>query len=154
MHWRESYFRLLQEYKIQTIQELQRITVSQDFRSDIFSFVYWYKTEEKGMSVRVVYTVVYEWIKFQKLLGVDIDESILLLTDFKFDEEPSDQLKQFITLFSQKNESYFTKTNRIMLGDSIMTKLIRTTTENLNSNEQIVLNSSALRSCELDDLLK
>ena len=154
MYWRESYFRLLQEYKIRTIKELERITVSQDIRSDIFSFVYWYKTEEGGMSVRVVYTVVYEWIKFQKLLGVDIDESILPLTDFKFDEEPSDQLRQFIALFNQKNESYFKKTNRIMLGDSIVTKLIRTTTEKLNSNEQIVLNNSALRSCELDDLLK
>jgi hypothetical protein len=154
MHWRESYFQLLQEYKIRTITKLERITVSQDFRSDVFSFVYWYKTQEGGMSVRIVYTVVYEWIKFQKLLGVDVDESILELTEFKFDEEPSDQLKQFITLFSQKNESYFKKTNRIILGDSIVTKLIRTTTENLNSNEQIVLNNSALRSCELDDLLK
>ena len=41
-----------------------------------------------------------------------------------------------------------------MLGDSIVTKAIRMTTDNLNRKEQNVLNRSALLSCELDDLLK
>ena len=54
----------------------------------------------------------------------------------------------------QKTEKYFKKTNRIMLGDRIVTKVIRMTADNLNQKEQIVLNKSALLSCELDDLLK
>ncbi len=41
-----------------------------------------------------------------------------------------------------------------MLGDAITTKVIRMTADNLNRKEQIVLNKSALLSCELDDLLK
>jgi len=41
-----------------------------------------------------------------------------------------------------------------MLGDAIITKVIRMTADNLNQKEQIVLNKSALLSCELDDLLK
>jgi hypothetical protein len=41
-----------------------------------------------------------------------------------------------------------------MLGDKIVTKLIRMTADNLNQKEQIVLNKSALMSSELDDLLK
>ena len=41
-----------------------------------------------------------------------------------------------------------------MLGDSIITKVIRMTADNLNPKEQILLNKSALLSCELDDLLK
>jgi hypothetical protein len=41
-----------------------------------------------------------------------------------------------------------------MIGEIINTKLIRMTADNLNQKEQIVLNKSALISCELDDLLK
>ena len=65
-----------------------------------------------------------------------------------------DKLRQYATLFYQKTEGYFKKTNQVMLGDTITTKLIRMTADNLNPKEQIVLNKSALLSCELDDLLK
>ena len=41
-----------------------------------------------------------------------------------------------------------------MLGDAIITKLIRMTADNFNPKEQIVLSKSVLLSCELDDLLK
>ena len=41
-----------------------------------------------------------------------------------------------------------------MLGDSITTKIIRMTAENLNPKEQILLNKSSLINCELDTLLK
>ena len=68
--------------------------------------------------------------------------------------ELNDQIKQFIALFFRKNASYFKKVNNIMLGDAIITKVIRMTADNLNQKEQIVLNKSALLSCELDDLLK
>ncbi|MBU0648730.1 hypothetical protein KJ969_01310 [Patescibacteria group bacterium] len=37
---------------------------------------------------------------------------------------------------------------------NIATKLIRMTADKLNPKEQIILNKSALLSCELDDLLK
>ena len=67
---------------------------------------------------------------------------------------PHDKLKQYATLFYQKTESYFKKTNWIMFGDNIITKIIRMTADNLNTKEQILLNKSALISCELDDLLK
>jgi len=67
---------------------------------------------------------------------------------------PNDKLKKYTTLFYQKSENYFKKTNRIMLGDNIATKIIRMTAGNLDQKEQIVLNKSALLSCELDDLLK
>ncbi len=40
-----------------------------------------------------------------------------------------------------------------MVGDRIVTKIIRMSAGNFNPNEQIVLNKSALLSCELDDLL-
>jgi len=64
------------------------------------------------------------------------------------------KLKRYATLFYQKTENYLKKTNHIMLGDSIVTKVIRMTADNLNQKEQIVLNKSVLLSCELDDLLK
>ncbi|OIN89945.1 hypothetical protein AUJ40_00905 [Candidatus Berkelbacteria bacterium CG1_02_42_45] len=158
-NWRESYLRLLDEYKIRTITELERVAVHQDFHSDNFSFIYWYKTEDGG-SVRIIYTISDYWMDFRDGdLLIEIDKK--LEDKFEFGSNgwssrptPQDKLKQYATLFYQKTEKYFKKTNHIMLGDVIITKVIRMKADNLNQKEQIVLNKSALLSCELDDLLK
>ena len=158
-NWRESYVRLLDEYRIRTIKELERISVHQDFRTDNFSFVYWYKTEDNG-SVSVAYTISDDWIDFREGdLPIEADKKLDDKIEFTGNgassrPAPHDKLKQYATLFYQKTEEYFKKTNRIMLGDHIVTKVIRMTADNLNQKEQIVLNKSALLSCELDDLLK
>ena len=67
---------------------------------------------------------------------------------------PKDKLKRFVSLFNEKNEDYFKKTGRIILGDAITTKFIRMTADKLNQTEQIVIDKSTLLSCELEDLLK
>ncbi len=159
-NWRESYLRLLDEYKIRTIKELESIGIHEDFRTDTFSFVYWYTTEDGG-SVRVVYNLSEYWIMYgEGNLSNQIDESLgNIKVDFlgvawsSWNELP-DKVKQYVTLFHRKTNKYLKKVNHIMLGDTIITKVIRMTADNLNQKEQIVLNKSALLSCELDDLLK
>ena len=158
-NWRESYLRLLQEYKIRTVTELERVTIHQDFRSDVFTFVYWYKTED-DKSVRIAYVLSGYWIDFADgNLTIKADKKLENKIEFGSNgassrETPLEKISQYATLFYQKTENYFKKMNKVILGDIIMTKLIRMTADNLNSNEQIVLNKSALLSCELDDLLK
>lgn len=158
-NWRESYLRLLDEYKICTVKDFERVAVHQDFHSDNFSFIYWYKTEE-GVSARIIYTISDYWMNFRDGdLSIDIDKKIEEKIEFNNNgwssrSTPQDKLKQYATLFYQKTEKYFKKTNGVMLGDVIITKVIRMTADNLNQKEQIVLNKSALLSCELDDLLK
>ena len=158
-NWRESYLRLLDEYKIRTVKELERISIHQDFHTDTFSFVYWYKTIE-DRSIRIAYRISDYWMDFG-------DGNLPIEADKKLDDKiefgsngwssrptPEEKLKQYATLFYQKTEKYFKKTNGVMLGDIIVTKVIRMTADNLNQKEQIVLNKSALLSCELDDLVK
>ncbi len=153
-NWRESYLRLFDEYKINTVTTLESIRVHQDFNTDNFSFVYWYKTEESG-SVRIVYTISDYWIEFREGdLPTKINDKIIQLVKGDIKDRLSDKQKQYATLFYEKTEAYFKKTNKVMLGDSIITKVIRMTADNLNQKEQIVLNKSTLLSCDLDDLLK
>ena len=158
-NWRESYLCLLDEYKIRTIKELESIGIHQDFRTDTFSFVYWYKTEDGG-SIRIVYNLSEYWILFgEGNLQIEADKKLEDKIEFRSNGSssrptPEEKLKQYATLFYQKTEKYFKKTNGVMLGDAIITKVIRMTADNLNQKEQIVLNKSALLSCELDDLLK
>lgn len=158
-NWRESYLRLLDEYKIRTIKELESIGIHQDFRTDTFSFVYWYTTEDGG-SVRVVYNLSEYWIMFgEGNLQIEVNKSLEGKMDFRRNgvssrQTPEEKLKQYAALFYQKTEKYFKKTNQAMLGEVIITKVIRMTADNLNQKEQIVLNKSALLSCDLDDLLK
>ncbi len=158
-NWRESYLRLLDEYKIRTIKELESIGIHQDFRTDTFSFVYWYKTEDGG-SIRIVYNVSDYWMDFRDGdLQIEADKKLEDKIEFRSNGStsrptPEEKLKQYATLFYQKTAKYFKKTNSVMLGDAIITKVIRMTADNLNQKEQIVLNKSALLSCELDDVLK
>jgi len=159
-NWRESYLKLLDEYKINTLAILEDITIHQNFNPDNFSFIYWYKTEEGG-SVRIIYTLSEIWIKFREGdILTPIDNKVSDLIHFSSDTRSNisaslqKKLKQYATLFNQKNEKYFKRTNRIILGESVNTKVIRMTADNLNQKEQILLNKSALLSCELDDLLK
>jgi len=153
-NWRESYLRLVEEYEIHTVTKLREIVVHQHFDTDNFSFTYTYDTEE-GKIVRIRYIISDYWITFREGdLPTKINDKItqLIIGDMK--DRLSDKLKQYTMLFYEKTEAYFKKTNRVMLGDGIITKIIRMTTDNLNQKEQIVLNKSALLSCELDDLLK
>jgi hypothetical protein len=154
-NWRESYLQLLNEYKIHTITKLESVNIHEDFHTDNLSFVYKYATAE-GEPARIVYVITYEWIEYEKALGIDINSNVVKLAALESEPlgESSERLKQFVTLFYTKTEEYFKKTNNVMLGNSIATKLIRTTAVNLNQKEQIVLNKSALLSCELDDLFK
>lgn len=158
-NWHESYLRLLEAYKISNITELESIDIFQNFHTDNFSFMYWYKTEDGG-SVRIGYSVSRYWIDFRDGdLPMEADQKLEAKIGFRSNGVSSrpasqDKLKVYATLFYKKTEKYFKKTNRVMLGDAINTKVIRMTADNFNQKEQIVLNKSALLSCELDDLLR
>ncbi|MFA5188281.1 MAG: nucleotidyl transferase AbiEii/AbiGii toxin family protein [Patescibacteria group bacterium] len=158
-NWRESYLRLLDDYKIRTVTELEHVRVHHDLMPDNFYFIYTYKTEE-GKSVSVKYAMSDYWIEFSDS-NLPTKESEKIKDKIEFTRNGStshppseERLRQYAALFFQKTESYFKKTNHVMLGEIINTKLIRMTADNLNQKEQIVLNKSALISCELDDLLK
>ncbi len=158
-NWRESYLSYLEKYKIRIVTSLEKVSVFQDFPAGVFSFAYLYNVVD-GKSVRIICRISDYWIDFgDGDLLMKVSEKVKKLFEFNSsvstNRPPSqDRLMQYAELFYQKAENYLKKTNRIMLGDSITTKLIRMTADNLNQEEQILLNKSALLSCELDDLLK
>ncbi|GEM_PF-280660 len=157
--WRESYLRLLEEYKIHTVTTLAGIRIHQHFQTSNFSFTFTYNTED-GKSVRIRYIMSDYWVIFSDVnVPTEADKKLEDKIEFTSDGvssvvTPKDKLKQYATLFYQKTENYFKKTNHVMLGDGIVTKVIRMTADKLNQKEEILLNKSALLSCELDDLLK
>lgn len=152
-NWHESYLRLVEAYNISSITKLKYVNIEEDFHTDDYLFTYLYETD-KDIIVSIKYNVVFEYIKYEKILGIQVDDNVVNLVKSKTHKELSEQLKQFATLFYQKNEAYFKRTNQVMIGNEIITKTIRTTAKNLNRKEQIVLNRSALLSCELEDLMK
>lgn len=156
-NWRESYLRLLDEYKIRTIMEFENVEIYQDLRSDNFYFHYTYKTKEKA-PVLVTCVISDYWIDDIDL-PIEMDRKLdgkIKFSSNGLTSRPTSQekLKKYATFFYRKIENYFKKVNSVMLGDRITTKLIRMTADNLNLKEQILLNKPALLSCELDDLLK
>lgn len=157
--WQEHYLRLLEQYKIRTVAQLDRITVNRDFYTDNFSFTYWYGTKDGGL-VHITCVVSEYWIIFAEgdlriEIDAKLDDKIQLSTqNWPPQSQTPERLRKYATLFYRKIEAYFKKMNRVMLGDQIITRVIRMTADNLNPNEQILLNPSALLSTELDDLLK
>lgn len=162
-NWRESYLRLFESYKIRTVTELERVRIHHNVRigtGDNHFFQYWYNTEDNKL-INIAYILYEDWIIYgEGNLSMDINKELENKIEFSSNSQYSrtiseeNKLKQYATLFYQKTEKYFKKTNKVMLGDSIATKIIRMTADNLNQKEQIVLNKSTLLSCELDDLLK
>lgn len=156
-NWRESYLNLVASYKIRTVTDLDDVGFTLDSNRGILGFEYLYKTAEGGLFF-IKYLLSDYWIKYQEgELTIPIDEDLIQhMTPEAQAKTGSTIMKQkrYATLFYKKTEKYFKKTGRIILGNNIVTKLIRMTADNLNQEEQIVLNKSALLSCELDDLLK
>ncbi len=152
--WRESYFRLVDAYKIRTVTKLREVRVHQDFDTDNFSFVYVYDTEEQA-TVRVRYAISDDWMENrEREIPTQINNTLVRLIRTETGKGVSDKLKQFATLFYQKTEGYLIKTNRVVMGNSIATKTIRMTADKLNQKEQIVLDRLDLLSCELEKLLQ
>lgn len=155
-NWRETYFSLLKDYNIHTIKDLVEVRIHQDFDTDTFFFTYVYDTEESG-NISVVYWMNDYWLTDQEgEINTEINEKVIskIPAEVETKIRLNYRIKRYITLFYYKTARYFTKTNRIMIGNSLRTKLIRMTAKNLNRLEQVVLNKSALLSCELEDLFK
>lgn len=158
-NWRESYLRLVEQYRIRAVTKLERITVDKDFYNDNFSFTFWYQTEGGG-TARITCMVSEYWIVFAEGdLRIDTDKTLdgkiqLSTKNWPPSSDTPERLKKYATLFYRKIEGYLKKTNRIMLGNQIVTKLIRMSADNFNPREQIILNPSALLSSKLEDLLK
>ena len=153
-NWRESYLRLHEEYKINTVTTLESIVIRQNPLTDNYNFIYIYRTEEKNW-VRIAYAISDYWFVYRKGdLPNKIYEPIIQFIETETMARLNDKLKQYVTLFYEKTEAYLKKTNKIILGDSITTKLIRMTATNLDQKEEILLHKSALLACQLDDLLK
>ena len=158
-NWRESYLRLLDDYKMNTVTTLVVIKLDDNLQASTLSFTCTYNTEDEN-SVRIRYIISDNWIELSSgNLAVEIDKTLKGKIEFPrdrwtVDPESEDLLNRYASLFYQKTEKYLEKTNRRVLGDEIVTKIIRMTADKFNQKEEIVLNKSALRSCELDDLLK
>ena len=159
-NWRESYLRRLGDYKVNTITAWEGVVIDQDFSTENYSFTYRYRSENAGV-VNIVCNLSDLWINYKDGdLLTPIDNKIDDLARFSegaangLSASRQKKLKQSATVFYWKIQKYLEKTNKVVLGDRIATKLIRLTVANLDRKEQIVLDNSALRSCELDDLLK
>ncbi len=153
-NWRGTYLRLVEAYNIHTVTDLHEIVIEKNSRNNVYSFCFSYDTEEKH-EVRIIYSISNHWFHFKEgEILTKINNSLIPLIKSITGKEVSDRLKQYATLFYQKNIGYLKKTNNIVLGSTMRTKTIRMTADSLNQKEQIVLNRSVLLSCELEDLLK
>lgn len=156
-NWRETYLKLLDDYKIRNIKDLKDINLLQDFSTDNYSFIFLFTGEDRFI-FKVTYNICEEFVDYFSpkvaINNKDKNRIDLILSKMNLPEKTKDKAKNFFYLFYKKTEDYFNKNNHTVLGDSINTKLIRSTAVNFNLNEQILLNKDSLISCELDNLLK
>ena len=157
--WRDTFFRLRDTYKIRTVSKFEGVRVFEDFNTDVFSFIFEYSTKE-GDHARIICNLSEYWFLFK-----DIEVSFIInniVSDhIKFSangvgSRPTSEKKQkeYASLFYEKIELYLKKINYELVGDTLITKLIRVTADNLNQKEQIILRKEDLIRCDFDDLLK
>lgn len=156
-NWRTSFLRLAEAYNVRTVSKLESIRIGKEFRTTVLFFHFVYEADNESL-VEVDYLISDYWFNFREgdLSGLvaPVNKEILSLVDLASNVKMSDRVRQYIALFYKKTEEYLKKTNHVILGDGFKTKTIRMTADQLNQAEQVVLNKSALLSCELEDLLK
>jgi len=157
--WRDTFFQLRDTYKIRTVSKFERVRVFEDFRIDVFSFIFDYSTRE-GDRVHIICNLSEYWFLF-KDIEVSFTVNTVVNDNIEFSangvsSRPTSEKKQkeYASLFYEKIEAYLKKINYELVGDTLTTKLIRVTADNLNQKEQIVLRKEDLIRCDFDDLLK
>ena len=155
--WREIFFQLRDTYKIRTVSKFEKVRVFEDFRTDVFSFIFEYSTKE-GDRVRIIYNLSEYWFLYKDIefpiKGVVSDNIEFLANGVSSNPTSEKKQKEYASLFYEKIEAYLKKINYELVGDTLTTKLIRVTADNLNQKEQIILRKEDLIRCDFDDLLK
>lgn len=158
-NWRTTFFQLRDAYKISTVSKFEKVRVFEDFRTDVFSFIFEYGTEE-GDYVRIICNLSEYWFLFKDIeVSFPINKIVSDNIEFSANgssSRPTSEEKQteYASLFYEKIEAYLKKVNYELVGDTLTTKLIRVTADNLNQKEQIVLRKQDLLACDFDDFLK
>lgn len=154
--WRDTFFQLRDAYKIRTVLKFEEARVVKDFRTDVFSFIFEYSTKE-GDRVHIICNLSEYWFLFKDIKGsFTINNIVSDNIEFFINGRPTSEKKQkeYASLFYEKIEAYLKKINYEIVGDTLTTKLIRVTADNLNQKEQILLRKEDLIRCDFDDLLK
>ncbi|MDO8552702.1 MAG: nucleotidyl transferase AbiEii/AbiGii toxin family protein [bacterium] len=157
--WREAFLQLRDAYKISTVSKFEKVRVFEDFRTDVFSFIFEYSTKEDD-HVRIICNLSEYWFLFKDIeVSFPIDNEVASNIEFSANGSSSrstskEKQTEYASLFRKKIEAYLKKVNYELVGDTLTTKLIRVTADKLNQKEQIVLRKEDLISCDFDDLLK
>ncbi|MBU1164010.1 nucleotidyl transferase AbiEii/AbiGii toxin family protein [Patescibacteria group bacterium] len=158
-NWRDTFFQLRDMYKIRTVSKFEGVRVFEDFRTDVFSFIFKYSTKE-GDHVRIICNLSEYWFLFTDIeVSFPINNAVSDNIEFSANGSSSrptleKKKKKYASLFYKKIEAYLKKINNEIVGDTLTTKLIRVTADNLNQKEQIILRKEDLIRCDFDDLLK
>lgn len=158
-NWHDTFFQLYDTYKIRTVSKFERVRVHEDMMHDVFSFIFEYSTKE-GDRVRIICNLSEYWFLFKDIeVSFPINNTVSDNIEFSANGSssrptPEKKQKEYASLFYEKIEAYLKKINYELVGDTLTTKLIRVTTDNLNQKEQIVLRKGDLLGCDFNDLLK
>ena len=155
----DTFFRLRDAYKIRTVSKFEGVRVFQDFRTDVFSFIFEYSTKE-GDHVQIICNLSEYWFLF-KDIEISFPINNIVSDTIKFSSNGSSsrptsekKQKEYASLFYEKIEAYLKKINYELVGDTLTTKLIRVTADKLNQKEQIVLRKEDLIKGDFDNWLK
>lgn len=157
--WRDTFFQLRDAYKIRTVSKFEKVRVFEDFRTDVFSFIFEYGTKE-GDRVRIICNLSEYWFLFKDIeVSFTINNTVSDHIEFSANgssSRPTSEKKQkeYASLFYEKIEAYLKKINYELVGDTLTTKLIRVTADNLNQKEQIILRKEDLTEGDFDDWLR
>ena len=158
-NWHDTFFQLRDSYKIRTVSKFEGVRVFEDFCTDVFSFIFEYSTKE-GNRVRIICNLSEYWFLFKDIevsfpINNIVSDNIEFSTNGSSSRSTSEKKqKEYASLFYEKIEIYLKKINYEIVGDTLTTKLVRVTADNLNQKEQIVLRKEDLIRCDFDDLLK
>src|SRR3989344_2817820 len=114
--WRDTFFQLRDKYKIRTVSKFEKVRVFEDFRTDVFSFIFEYSMKE-GDRVRIICNLSEYWFLFKDIeVSFPINNIVSDSIEFSANgsnSRPTSEKKQkeYASLFYEKIEAYLKKVN-------------------------------------------
>src|SRR3989344_4673880 len=113
-NWRDTFFQLRDKYKIRTVSKYEGVRVFEDFRTDVFSFIFEYSTKE-GDRVRIIYNLsefLFKDIEVSFPINNVVSDSIEFSTNGSSSRPTLEKKqKEYASLFYEKIEAYLKKVN-------------------------------------------
>lgn len=151
-NWRQRFTMLYNDYEILEVISLVWMRFAYDPSTDNRFFHFLFKTED-GKTVKFTFILAEGWYLYAKLPNIKRNHDFESYISEDIKKTMSDADYVYATILYEKVIHFLNEHQNIVLQNSLRSKIIRYTSDRLNSRTEVLVDEQLLLSTRLEDLL-